>query len=91
MKYFLLKLKEVGLSLLPIVLVVLFIHFGFAHFETSLLLKFIGAVLIIVLGEVLFLTGVDGSVMQMGELVGSSVQKFSKITIVLFFAFIFSP
>ncbi len=89
MKYFLLKLKEVGLSLLPIVLVVLFIHFGFAHFETSLLLKFIGAVLIIVLGEVLFLTGVDGSVMQMGELVGSSVQKFSKITIVLFFAFIF--
>jgi len=89
LKYFLLKLKEVGLSILPIMLVVLFIHFGFAHFETVVLLKFIGAVFIIVVGEVLFLTGVDSSIMKMGDLVGNSIQKFSKNSVILFFAFIF--
>jgi len=89
MKYFLMKLKDVGLSILPIVLVVLVIHFGFERFATETLLKFLGAIVIIIFGEILFLTGVDGSIMKMGSLVGNSVNKFSKITIVLFFAFIF--
>lgn len=89
MKYFLLKIKEVLLSILPIVLVVLFMHFCFAHFNTPLILKFLLSVLVIVFGEVLFLTGVDGSIMQMGDLVGGSVNKFSKVTVILFFAFIF--
>lgn len=89
MKYFVQKFKDVGLSILPIVLVVLVLHFGFAHFETDLLLKFLGAIVIIIIGEILFLTGVDGSVMEMGNLVGTSVNKFSKIAVVLFFAFIF--
>ena len=61
----------------------------FAHFETNLLLKFLASVAIIILGEVLFLSGVDGSVMEMGELVGASVNKISKMTVTLFFAFIF--
>lgn len=75
--------------MLPIVLVVLVVHFTFAHFSTELLLKFMGAILIITLGQILFLTGVDGSIMKMGEHVGSSVNKFSKIAVVLFFAFVF--
>lgn len=89
MKYVVQKFKDVGLSILPIVLVVLVLHFCFAHFETSLLLKFIVSIAIIIIGEILFLTGVDGSVMEMGNLVGTSVNKFSKIAVVLFFAFIF--
>lgn len=89
MKYFLLKIKDVGLSLLPILLVVLVLHFGFADFETSLVWKFVFSMLIIVVGEVLFLTGVDGSIMPMGDMVGNSVNRFSKLAIVLFFAFIF--
>ena len=89
MKYFLLKIKDVGLSLLPILLVVLVLHFGFADFKASLVWKFVFSMLIIVVGEVLFLTGVDGSIMPMGDMVGNSVNKFSKLAIVLFFAFIF--
>lgn len=89
MKYFLLKIREVLLSILPIILIVLFMHFCFADFSFNLLIKFLISVLIIVLGEVLFLTGVDGSVMEMGNLVGGSVNKFSKLTVILFFAFIF--
>lgn len=83
------KLKDVGLSMLPIMLVVLILHFGFAHFEVSLLVKFFVSILIITIGEILFLTGVDGSIMKMGDLVGNSVKKFSHFAVVLFFAFIF--
>lgn len=89
MKYFFLKIKDVGLSLLPILLVVLVLHFGFADFDSSLMWKFVLSMVIIVIGEVLFLSGVDGSIMPMGDFVGNSVNKFSKLAIVLFFAFIF--
>lgn len=89
MKYLFSKFKDVGLGVLPILLVVLVLHFSFAHFETNLLLKFIGSMAIIVIGEVLFLSGIDGSVMKMGTYVGDSVNKFSKMTVVLLFAFIF--
>lgn len=89
MKYLFSKFKDVGLGVLPILLVVLVLHFSFAHFETNLLLKFIGSMAIIVVGEVLFLSGIDGSVMKMGGYVGDSVNKFSKMTVILLFAFIF--
>ena len=89
MKYFLLKLKDVGLSMLPILLVVLLLNFCFYSFSSSLLLKFVASVFIITIGEVLFLTGVDSSVMKMGDRVGRSVNKFSKLAVILFFAFIF--
>lgn len=89
MKYFLLKIKDVGLSLLPVLLVVLVLHFGFADFDASLIWKFVLSMIIIILGEVLFLSGVEGSIMPMGDLVGNSVNKFSKFAIILFFAFIF--
>lgn len=89
MKYFLLKLKDVGLSLLPVFLVVLVLHFSFGGFNSSTLINFVIACLIIVIGEILFLSGVEGSIMQMGDLVGNSVNKFSKFIVVLFFAFIF--
>ena len=89
MKYFLLRIKEVLLSILPIVLIVFFVHFCFADFASDVLIKFLIAVLIIVLGEVLFLTGVNGSIMEMGNLIGGAVNKFSKLTIIMFFAFLF--
>ena len=89
MKYFLKKIKDVGLSVLPIMLVVLVVNFGFAHFDTSLIVRFIVSILIIIIGEVFFLSGVDGSIMQMGEYVGNSVNKFSRLAVILFFSFIF--
>ena len=89
MKYILSKFKDVGLSIVPILAVVLVVHFAFAHFPSGTILKFVLALAIIVVGEVLFLSGVDGSVMKMGEYVGNSVNRFSKLAVLLFFAFIF--
>lgn len=89
MKYLLSKFKDVGLGVLPILLVVLVLHFSFAHFASEFIWKFVVSMLIIVIGEVLFLSGIDGSVMEMGGYVGNSVNKFSKFTVMLLFAFIF--
>ena len=89
MKYLLEKFKDVGLSVLPIMLVVLVINFGFAHFDTPLIIRFVASIFIIITGEVLFLSGIEGSIMKMGDYVGNSVNKFSRLAVVLFFAFIF--
>lgn len=89
MKYLFSKFKDVGLGVLPILLVVLVLHFSFAHFESNLIWRFIGSMAIIVVGEVLFLSGIDGSVMKMGGYVGDSANKFSRLAVVLLFAFIF--
>jgi len=83
------KFKEVGLSLLPILAIVLIIHIFFYQFSADLLLRFILACIIIAVGEVLFLTGIENSIMPMGELVGSSSGKLKNILILIFFAFIF--
>ena len=89
MKYFLQKFKESTLSLLPILLVVLVLDLFFAHFATDLLVKFIISMIILDFGETLFLIGVDSSIMKMGDYVGETSSKFSKIIVVLFFAFLF--
>lgn len=89
------KLKEITLSILPIIAIiglldlVLFLVPGAEPLETSLLINFfIGAILVVV-GQVLFLVGIDNSIMTMGEMVGSSVIKFKNILLVLGFGFIF--
>lgn len=89
MKYLLSKFKDVGLGVLPILLVVLVLHLSFSAFDSNLLWKFVLSLAIIVVGEVLFFSGIDGSVMKMGAYVGDSVNKFSKFAVILFFSFIF--
>ena len=84
---FLKKLKEVSLSILPIVLLVLVINFAFYPFDTNTLINFIIGLVIIAVGQVLFLTGVEGSIMEMGEYVGNSIIKFKNLGLYLVFAF----
>lgn len=83
------KIKEVSFSILPIVAIVLLLHFTICKFETQLLIKFIVAVILICVGEVFFLTGVDSTIMPMGEMVGESVNKVSNFFLFIFFAFLF--
>lgn len=89
MKYFLQKFKDSSIALLPILLVVLILHFSFANFSSDLIIKFIVGLLILDIGETLFLIGIDGSVMKMGDYVGESSSRFSKISVTLFFGFLF--
>ncbi|MBQ7466698.1 MAG: DUF1538 family protein [Clostridia bacterium] len=89
MKYFLQKFKESTISLLPIFLVVLILNIIFACFSAEIIIKFAVGMIILDVGETLFLIGVDSSIMKMGGYVGARSSKFSKIIVVLFFGFLF--
>ena len=86
---FLKKLKEVSLSVLPIAIIVLVVHFAFYRFATEVLINFIISLVFIACGQVFFLTGVDGSVMEMGDYVGNSIIKFKNLALYFIFAFLF--
>lgn len=86
---FLKKIKEVSIPLIPIVLIVALFHFFVQPIALNVLLNFVFSIILVIVGEVLFLTGVDSTIMPMGELVGSHVQKVKNFFIFLFFAFLF--
>lgn len=83
------KFRNIFLALVPIMVIVLIIHLFFYKIEGEILLKFFIAVAIICIGDVLFLTGVDSTIMPMGELMVSSVNKASKFVIFVIFAVVF--
>lgn len=86
---FLKKIKEVSIPLVPIAIIVLLFHFFVAPINSDVLLKFFISAILVIVGETMFLTGVDSTIMPMGEMVGSSVKKVSNFFIFIFFAFLF--
>ncbi len=89
MKTFMKKFKDTLFALLPILAIVLFVHFFLYEFNQQTLLTFIIAIVLLSLGEVWFLTGIDSTIMPMGELMISSVNKASKFVIFVIFAVAF--
>lgn len=83
------KIKEVSLPLIPITIICLLVHFFAFRFSTNLLVMFLISVVLLILGEALFLFGVDSSIIKMGEIVGESTHESSKFYILIIFAFIF--
>ena len=86
---FLKKISGTFLALLPIVVIVLFVHFFLFPFETVVLIKFLVAVLVASVGEAFLLSGIDSTIMPMGELMVQSINKTSRFVIFLFFAVAF--
>lgn len=83
------RLREVFFALLPILAIVLFVHFFVYRFETKLIVNFIISLLIICAGEVLLLTGIDSTVMPMGELMVSSVNSTKRLILFIVFTMVF--
>ncbi len=86
---FLKKVMGTFLALLPIMVIVLFVHFFLYPFETDVLVKFLIAILIASIGEAFLLSGIDSTIMPMGELMVQSINKASRFIIFLFFAIAF--
>lgn len=86
---FLKKLKEVVLSILPVVVICLFIHFFIHPFDNGVFGMFLISVCLVVFGETLFFLGVDNSIIPMGEIVGNTSNKLSKMFVLILFGFIF--
>lgn len=86
---FLKKVKETFLALLPLVVIVLFVHCFFYKFDNAVLIKFLISIIIASFGEALLLNGIDSTIMPMGELMAQAVNKSSKFVIFIFFAVVF--
>ncbi len=83
------KLKETLLSILPITIMVLLIHFSsFATLDSVLLTRFLLGALLMMIGFPLFLQGVDMSIEPMGEQLSGALVKSNKMVIVLIGGFI---
>jgi len=88
-KVFLEKLKESTMSVLPVTLIVLILSFTpLARLSGKEQLVFAICAVLLIVGISLFSLGVDFSMSDMGEQVGSSLVKTKKILIILLVAFI---
>lgn len=88
----LIKLKESFLSTLPVVAVVLLLHFipGMGiDLSTNQLIVFSIASALVVLGMWLFNLGAEASMRKMGELVGSSLTKRQSMVLLIVIFFLF--
>ena len=86
---FLRKLRETFLAIAPILLVVVLIHVFIQPLDPDLLVRFIFSSIIICVGQVLFLSGTDNSIMPMGEMVGNTAGTMKNVGVLVFFSFIF--
>ena len=83
------KLKTASFSILPIVAFVLVYHLFVHRFSTEVLLSFIVGAGILILGQSVFLIGIERSIEPMGEFVGSSVQSNKRFYIYILFGLFF--
>lgn len=88
---FLRYLKESFISSLPLLAVIVLVTgFIFPIRTTPEISKLIIGYLGVVIGQAIFLVGLDYSVLPIGNLIGSSIAKLNKIAFILIFAFLFS-
>jgi len=73
------KFKEVALSVLPVTIIVLILHFTIAPLESYLIMRFLVGALMIIIGLSIFLFGADIGIEPLGSLVGASLTKNKKV------------
>lgn len=83
------KIKSVAFSMMPIVLVVLLIHLTMYKFSSTTIINFLVGLILVVLGQAVFLTGLDISVVPMGEFVGNSVNDKKRFYVYIVFGIVF--
>ncbi len=82
MKVFIHQVKEVLYAVLPIVFIVIALHFTLAPLDNLSLARFIIGSIMIIFGLSIFLIGVEIGITPIGKLMGSAMTKSGKIWIV---------
>lgn len=77
------KIQEAGYSVLPIVLLVLLLHFTAVPLPMPELIRFLVGALLIAVGLSLFLVGVEVGISPIGQLMGSALTRSGRIFIVV--------
>lgn len=82
------KIKEVGIATLAInVLIWLLVAVKIVPFNSSLMLAFGLASLLLVLGQAVFIVGAEDSIMQMGQKIGKNLGKVKGIILIFLIGF----
>ncbi len=83
-------LKETFLSSIPLALVIIIVCGFIAPMENVLdYFKLVIGYLSVILGQTLFLVGLDASILPIGKLVGKSLIRLKKVIFIIFFGFLF--
>ena len=82
------KFKEVSLSVLPISILVLILHFTIVPIETDMFIRFIIGTIFVILGLGIFLFGAHMGISPIGNLMGETVAKTNRIYMVGILGFI---
>ena len=82
------KIKESAISVLPIVIIVALLCFFIIPIDPSLLLAFVVATFMIILGMGMFTLGAETSMTVIGNRIGSSLTKSKKLWLILGVSFI---
>lgn len=82
------KFRDVLISVLPISLLVLILHFTLVPIETDLLVRFIIGSALVIIGLGIFLFGADIGITSIGNLMGEEVAKSNKSYIVAALGFV---
>ncbi|WP_404456123.1 DUF1538 domain-containing protein [Oceanobacillus kapialis] len=81
-------IKEVLLSILPITIVILLLQLFIIQLPVTQFMPFLFGVLIIGAGLVLFLLGVNMSLLPVGEMIGSALPRTNKVWVVVWVGFL---
>ena len=82
------KLKEAAASVLPISLIVLAICFVLVPVDTGLMLSFVLATALLILGMGLFTLGAEMSMSKIGNYIGAKLTKSRKLWLILMVSFL---
>lgn len=82
------KIKESFLSILPIFVLVLILHFTIVPLPKEMLVAFLIGSLFLMLGMSLFTLGADNAMMPMGNKVGAYITKHKKLSFLIIVTFL---
>ncbi len=82
------KIKESVMSVLPIFLMVIFLHLTFAPLDNKMINSFLVGTLFLILGMSLFTLGADNAMMPMGNKVGAYLSKKKSLWFLIVVSFL---
>lgn len=82
------KMKESCISILPIFVMVLFLHFTIAPLSGNMFGSFLVGTLLLMIGMSLFTLGADNAMMPMGNKVGAFLSKHKKLSLLIVSSFL---
>lgn len=81
-------IREVLLAVLPITTVVVVLQFALLRLPAAIFFQFLIGLVMVTIGLILFLIGVQVGLLPLGELIGAALPRTGKAWLVVFFGFI---